>query len=143
MNAPRELPKPEPEMQSDPGILRIRNQRYPRWVVVAENVFVGGMLVALLVIEIVGLWLFEMLGMYAVPAAFLAILPIAIYGGFQVWDLSRPGPGEGLSGRALLRGVFLGIRDKGFAAKVEWTALTALRSLLPSVDTVQQLKLGE
>jgi len=131
-------------MPSDPGILRIRNQRYPLWVAIAEGVFGVGMGVAFLVIENVGLWLFDVrTAMYALLVAFLAILPIAVYGGLEIWDLRRPGPGEGLSGRALLRGVFLGLRDKEFAKKVEWTALTGLRSLLPSVYTVFQLKLGE
>jgi hypothetical protein len=129
---------------TDPGPLRIRNQRYPRWVVVAENVFVGGMLVAFLVIENLGLWLFDArTAMYILLAAFLAVLPIAVYGWLQIWDLSRPGPGCGVTARALFEGVFLGIRRREFIASVEWTALTAVRALLPSTHTIDQLKLGE
>jgi hypothetical protein len=131
-------------MPSDPGQLRIRNQRYPRWVLVAENVFVGGMLVAFLVIESFGLWLFDMrTAMYVLLATFLAVLPIAVYGWLQIWDLSRPGPGRGVTARALFEAVFLGIRRRELVASVEWTALTALRALLPSVYTVYQFKLGE
>ena len=59
------------------------------------------------------------------------------------WDLSRPGPGQSMTARALIDGVFLGIRRKELLAAVEWTALTALRSVFPSVHTVFQLKLGE
>jgi len=131
-------------MASKPRAVPIRNQRYPRWVLIAENVVVGGMLVAFLVIEIVGLWLFGVrTAMLILLAAFLAILPIAIYGWFQIWDLSRPGPGRGVTARALFDGVFRGIRRKELAAAVEWSALTALRSVFPSVHTVFQLKLGE
>src|SRR5262245_8885350 len=144
MDDPRELTKPEFEMQSHPKPLRIRNQRYPRWVVVAENVFVAGMLVAFLVIEILGLWLFDSrTAIFALLAAFLAISPITIRGWLLIWDLSRPGPGRGVTARALADRVFRGIRRKELAAEVEWTALTALRSLLPSVHTVAELKLEE
>jgi hypothetical protein len=144
MNAPRDLPKTETEMPSHPEPLRIRNQRYPRWVVVAENVFVGGMLVAFLVIENIGLWLFDVrTAMYALLVAFLAILPIVIRGWLLIWDLSRPGPGQGVRARELLDRVFRGIRRKELVAEIEWTVLSALRSLLPSVHTVHQLKLGE
>ena len=36
-----------------------------------------------------------------------------------------------------------GIRRKELAAEIEWTVLTALRSLLPFVHSVHQLKFGE
>ncbi|HJZ90570.1 MAG TPA: hypothetical protein VKE40_06825 [Gemmataceae bacterium] len=130
-------------MPSESRPLHIRNQRYPRWVVVAENVLVSGMLVAFLVIESLGLWLFDMrTAMYILLAAFLAVLPIAVYGWLLIWDLSRPGPGRGVTARALYERVFLGIRHPELGAAVEWTVLTALRSLLPSVHTVSELKLG-
>jgi hypothetical protein len=48
-----------------------------------------------------------------------------------------------LTAGALIDGVFLGIRRKELVAAVEWTALTALRSVCPSLYTVFQLKLGE
>src|SRR5262245_61727805 len=134
-------PRRRPEiMASEPHAVQIRNQRYPRWVLIAENVVVGGMLVAFLVIEIVGLWLFGVrTAMYILLAAFLAILPIAMYGWFQIWDLSRPGPGRGVTARALLDGVCRGIRRKELVASVEWSALTALRAVLPPLHTVYQL----
>jgi len=131
-------------MQSDAEPLRIVNRRYPRWVVIAENVFVAGMLVAFLVIEILGLWLFDArTTIIGLLVAFLAISPITIRGWLLIWDLSRPGPGRCVTARAILDRAFRGIRRKELAAEIEWTVLTALRSLLPSVHTVQQLKLGE
>ena len=130
-------------MPSEPRLLRIRNQRYPRWVVVAENVFVGGLLVGFLAIELVGLWLFGMpTTMYVLFAYFLTILPVAVRGWLLIWDLSRPGPGRGVTARALYEGVVLGVRRRELAAAVEWSALTAVRALLPAVHTVPKLKLG-
>jgi hypothetical protein len=133
-------------MLSDPGELRIRNQRYPRWITIAENVFVGGMLVSFLAIEIAGLWLFGQRALYFLLAAFLLVLPIAIYGWLLLWDLNRPGPRRDMTMRALFVGAVLGIRQKGFGdlgAAVESIALNLLRPLLPTVHTVSQLKLGE
>ena len=122
-----------------------RNQRYPRGSV-AENVFVGGMLVAFLAIEIVGLWVFGQGALYFLLAGFLLVLPIAIYGWLLLWDLNRPGPRRDVTSRALLAGIVLGIRRKGvgeLGAAIESRALALLRPLLPSVHTISQLKLGE
>jgi hypothetical protein len=137
-------PNPEPAMASDPGPLRIRNQRYPRWVVVAENGFVAGTLVAFLLVESLGLWLLGLrTTMYALLACLIAILPVVLRGWLVIWDLSRPGPGQGVTARALYEGVVLGVRRRALPAAIEWTALTAVRALLPSVHTVSQLKLGD
>jgi hypothetical protein len=128
---------------SESGELRIRNQRYPRWIEVAGHVLVGGLLATLLAIEVIGLWFYGMRGMYALLAALLVILPIAVHGWLQIWDLSRPGPGRGVTARDLFDAVIRGIRRKGLGAAVEWTALSLVRPLLPSVHTVPWLKLGE
>ncbi|MBO0698689.1 MAG: hypothetical protein J2P46_09865 [Zavarzinella sp.] len=132
-------------MASAQGQLRIRNQRYPRWVVVAENVFVAGLLVAFLVIENLGLWLLgQRTTVYILLACLLAISPVVIRGWLLIWDLNRAGPpGRGVTARALYEGVFLGIRRKELAAAIGWTALTSLRAWLPAVHTVSRLKLGD
>jgi hypothetical protein len=131
-------------MQSDPGSLCIRNQRYPRWVMVAENIFVVGIFVGILAIEFLGLWLFGLrTTMYVLFACLLAILPVALRGWLLIWDLSRPGPGRGVTARALYERVFLGVRRGELPAAIEWTALTVVRALLPAVHTVSQLKLGD
>jgi hypothetical protein len=140
---PASRPNPVSQMPSDPGPLRIRNQRYPRWIEVAGHVLVGGLLVTLLAIEVIGLWFYGLRGMYALLAAFLVVLPITVYGWLQIWDLSRPGPGRGVTVRALYEGLVLGIRRKELGAAVEWTALAMVRPLLPTVHTVSRLKLGE
>ena len=127
-----------------PAELRIRNLRYPRWVVVAENVFVGGILVSFLVIELVGLWLFDLrTTVYVLLACLLAIMPVVIHGWLLIWDLRRPGPGRGVTARALYERVVLGVRRKELASAVEWTALTAVRTVLPVVHPVALLRLGE
>src|SRR5262245_3236107 len=126
-----------------PCEMQIRNQRYPRWFEVAGHVLVGGLLVTLLAIEIIGLWFYGIRGMFALLAALLVILPIVVHGWLLIWDLSRPGPGRGVTARELFDVVARGIRRKGLGAAVEWTALSLVRPLLPSVHTVSWLKLGE
>src|SRR5262245_47849881 len=144
MDATPESPNAGPRTPTGAEPFRIVNQRYPRWVVVAENVFVAGMLAAFAVIEILGLWLFDSrTTLIALFVAFLAISPIAIRGWLLIWDLSRPGPGRGVTKRAILDRMFRGIRRKELPAEIEWAVLTAVRSLLPSVHTVHQLKFGE
>jgi hypothetical protein len=132
-------------MPSDPGQLRIRNQRYPRRVVVAENVLVGGLLVSFVVIEILGLWLLGTRTTVCVLlACHLAISPVVIRGWLLIWDLNRAGPPRrGVTARALYEGVFLGIGRKELPAAIGWTALTWVRAWLPSVHTVARLKLGD
>jgi hypothetical protein len=130
-------------MQSNPEPLHIRNHRYPRWIEVAGHVLVGGLLVTLLAIEVIGLWFYGTRGTYALLAAFLVILPIAVHGWLLIWDLSRPGPGRGVTGRDLIDVATCGIRRKGLCAAIEWRALSLVRPLLPSVHTVPWLKLGE
>ena len=112
-------------MPSDPGQLRIRNQRYPRRVVVAENVLVGGLLVSFVVIEILGLWLLGTRTTVCVLlACHLAISPVVIRGWLLIWDLNRAGPPRrGVTARrALYEGVFLGIGRKELPAAIGWTA---------------------
>lgn len=137
-------PNPESAMPSDPGQLRIRNQRYPRWVVIAQHVVVAGLLVSLLLIENLGLWLLGLrTTMYILLACLLAIMPVVIRGWLLIWDLNRPGPGRGATVRALYERVVRGVRRKELAAEIEWSALAAVRALLPAVHTVSQLKLGD
>jgi len=144
MDSPRESPKTGSQTPTDAEPFRIVNQRYPRWFVIAENVFVAGMLAAFVVIEILGLWLFDSrTTLIALFVAFLAISPITIRGWLLIWDLRRPGPGRGVTKRAILDRMFRGIRRPELAAEIEWTVLTAIRSLFSSVHSVRQLKFGE
>src|SRR5687767_13092735 len=135
---------PESEMTPPPTAdFRIRNQRYPRWFAIAEAVFVGGMLVTFLLIEIVGLRFFGVKPtLYVALAAFVAILPIVLHGSLLLWDLSRPRQGQGVTARALWNGIFLGIGRKDLLRAIEFSALRVVRLLLPSVHTVDQVKFG-
>jgi hypothetical protein len=128
----------------DPGEFRIRNQRYPRWFVAAEAVFVGGMLMTFLLIELIGFWFFDFkLTIYILLASLIAILPIATHGWLLLWDLSRPRRGQGVTARALFNAVFRGIGRKDLGRAIGFSVLKAVRLMLPSVHTVDQATIGE
>jgi hypothetical protein len=135
--------RPIPMTPPVPREIRIRNRRYPRWFEVAGHVLVGGLLVTFLLIETLGVWMYGFQALYVLLGVFLVVLPIAVHGWLLIWDLSRPGPGRGVTARELFDAVARGTRSKGLAAAVEWTALSLTRPLLPSVHTVPWLKLGE
>jgi hypothetical protein len=131
-------------MPPEPEEFRIHNQRYPRWFKFAEAVFIGGLLVTFLVIEFVGLWYLGVKStVYIAVFALVAILPIVIHGWLLIWDLSRPRRGAGITARALFNGVVLGIRRKDLGRAIEFSVLKVVRLLLPSVHTVDQVKIGE
>jgi hypothetical protein len=135
--------RPNPMTPPVPREIRIRNQRYPRWFEVAGHVFVGGLFATFLVIETLGVWLYGFRAMYVLLGVFLAVLPIAVRGWLLIWDLSRPGPGRGVTASALYDAVFRGMQRKELGAAIEWTALSVVRSFMPSVCTVSWFKLGD
>jgi hypothetical protein len=127
---------------SEPGAVKIRNRRSPLWF---------EMLAAILVILVFfgiggGLFIgpqFHRIGMYCMVAGLLGMVPITLYGLFQLWDLTRPIPSRPVTARAVFDWLVLGIRRKELGPADGWTALVMFRGLLSKKYLVHHLKLGD
>lgn len=129
-------------MPSDARVLHIRNRRPSRWFEM-----LAGMLVAVIFFGMVGLFfgspLFKRLMALVILGGLLGLVPIMLYGFFQIWDLRRPVPNQPVTARAYLAWLFLGIRSKELGPADGLTALAILRPLLDTRYLINHLKLGE
>jgi hypothetical protein len=125
-----------------PKPLKIRNRRCSRW----------GDLIALMLLVIV---FFGLAGLFIVPRRYdrimllimlggiLGMVPLMLYGFFQIWDLRRPVTSRSVTARTLFDWLVLGIRRKELGPADGWTGLVAFRGLLDKEYSVHHLKLGD
>jgi hypothetical protein len=129
-------------MPSDAKPLLIRNRRPSRWFEMLT-----GMLVVVILFGTVGLFFgspgFKRMMAAVILGGMLGLVPICLYGFFQIWDLRRPVPSRPVTARMLFDWLVLGIRRKELGPADGWTALIAIRPLLDSRYLVSHLKLGD
>ena len=108
----------------DPGEFRIRNQRCRR-----AFDLLGAMLVVCVFAGLLGLFIlprrFDRIMLLVILGSVSAMVPIALYGFFQIWDLRRPVPSRPVTARILFDWLVLGIRRQELGPADGWTALTA------------------
>ena len=124
-------------MGSKPRGVRIRNQRYGSWLEI-----VMFMLIGIAVFGVVGAF-FDKHMLYFTVAGVFGLVPAIVYWLFVCWDLRRTAPAQPVTARTLFEWWVLGIRRKELGPADGTAALSALRPLVPSVCTVDQLKLGD
>ena len=126
----------------DPPTLRIRNQRYPRW-----GDALGGMLFVLLILGCIALFIvprqYDRIPLIVIFGSMLAMVPLFLYGMFQLWDLRRPVTKPSVTVRVLFDWLVLGIRRKELGPADGFTALTPFRGLLSQEYSVHHLELGD
>src|SRR5262245_42871311 len=124
-------------MSSKPSTVRIRNQRFRSWLEVLMFMLIG-----IAIFGAIGLF-FDKHMIYLVAAGVLGLFPVVVYSLFVCWDLRRPGSVHPVSARTMFEWYVLGIRRKELGPADGSAGLTVLRRLVPSVCTVDQLKLGD
>jgi hypothetical protein len=127
---------------SEPKPLKIRNRRYPRW-----GEMVALMLLVLIIFGLAGLCIvprrYDRIMVLNMFGGMLAMVPLMLYGFFQLWDLKRPVPSRPVTARMLFDWLVVGIRRKELGPADGWTALAAFRGLLDKCYCVHHLKLGD
>jgi hypothetical protein len=105
------------------------------------------MLVVLFFLAEAGLFIvprrYDRVCMIVMLGAAIASLPIVAYGLFQIWDLKRPVPTQGVTVRTLFDWWVLGIRRKELGPADGSTGLVLFRPLLSKRYWIHHLVLGD